>query len=57
MGVARSWGLTGTAYCMAHAGRKFDELVKAGVSVVTSRAIQRIARLNKRTRSRPILTS
>ena len=36
-----------TAYCLAHARRKFDELVKAGASVVASQAIQRIARLYK----------
>ena len=34
-----------TAYCLAHARRKFDELVKAGASVVANQAIQRIARL------------
>ena len=36
-----------TAYCLAHARRKFDELVKAGASVVADQAIQRIARLYK----------
>ena len=34
-----------TAYCLAHARRKFDELVKANASVVAAQAIQRIARL------------
>ncbi len=34
-----------TAYCLAHARRKFDELVKANASVVAGQAIQRIARL------------
>ena len=32
-----------TAYCLAHARRKFDELVKANASVVATQAIQRIA--------------
>ena len=32
-----------TAYCLAHARRKFDELVKAGTSVVAGQAIQRMA--------------
>ena len=32
-----------TAYCLAHARRKFDELVKAGASVVAGQAIQRMA--------------
>jgi transposase len=32
-----------TAYCLAHARRKFDELVKANASVVAAQAIQRIA--------------
>ena len=32
-----------TAYCLAHARRKFDELVKANASVVAGQAIQRIA--------------
>ncbi len=32
-----------TAYCLAHARRKFDELVKANASVVAGHAIQRIA--------------
>ena len=36
-----------TAYCLAHARRKYDELVKAGASVVADQAIQRIARLYK----------
>ncbi len=36
-----------TAYCLAHARRKFDEIVKAGASVVANHAIQRIARLYK----------
>ena len=36
-----------TAYCLAHARRKFDELVKANASVVAGQAIQRIARLYK----------
>jgi transposase len=31
------------AYCLAHARRKFDELVKANASVVAAQAIQRIA--------------
>ena len=31
------------AGCMAHARRKFDELVKANASAVAGRAIQRIA--------------
>ena len=30
-------------YCLAHARRKFDELVKANASVVSGQAIQRIA--------------
>ena len=34
-----------TAYCLAHARRKFDELVKANASVVAALAIQRIAGL------------
>ncbi len=34
-----------TAYCLAHARRKFDELVKAHASVVAGQAIQRMARL------------
>jgi transposase len=34
-----------TAYCLAHARRKFDELVKANASVVAGQAIQRIAGL------------
>ena len=33
------------AYCLAHARRKFDELVKANASPVAQQAIQRIARL------------
>jgi transposase len=32
-----------TAYCLAHARRKFDELFKAGASPVAAQAIQRIA--------------
>jgi transposase len=32
-----------TAYCLAHARRKFDELVKANASVVAGQAIQRLA--------------
>jgi transposase len=32
-----------TAYCLAHARRKFDELFKANASVVAGQAIQRIA--------------
>jgi len=32
-----------TAYCLAHARRKFDELVKANASAVAAQAIQRIA--------------
>jgi transposase len=36
-----------TAYCLAHARRKFDELVKANASVVAAQAIQRIAWLYK----------
>ena len=32
-----------TAYCLAHARRKFDELVKANASAVAALAIQRIA--------------
>jgi transposase len=32
-----------TAYCLTHARRKFDELVKANASVVAGQAIQRIA--------------
>lgn len=32
-----------TAYCLAHARRKFDELVKANASAVAGQAIQRIA--------------
>jgi transposase len=32
-----------TAYCLAHARRKFDELLKANASVVAGQAIQRIA--------------
>ena len=32
-----------TAYCLAHARRKFDELFKAGASPVAAAAIQRIA--------------
>jgi len=34
-----------TAYCFAHARRKFDELFKAGASPVAAQAIQRIAAL------------
>jgi transposase len=34
-----------TAYCLAHARRKFDELVKANASAVAGQAIQRIAGL------------
>lgn len=36
-----------TAYCLAHARRKFDELLKANASVVAGQAIQRIAWLYK----------
>ena len=36
-----------TAYCLAHARRKFDELVKANASVVAGQAIGRIAWLYK----------
>jgi len=36
-----------TAYCLAHARRKFDELVKANASVVAGQAIQRMAWLYK----------
>ena len=36
-----------TAYCLAHARRKFDELVKANASVVAGGAIQRLAWLYK----------
>ena len=36
-----------TAYCLAHARRKFDELFKAGASVVAGQAIQRMAWLYK----------
>jgi transposase len=32
-----------TAYCLAHARRKFDELLKANASAVAGQAIQRIA--------------
>jgi hypothetical protein len=32
-----------TAYCLAHARRKFDELFKANASVVAGQAIQRLA--------------
>ena len=32
-----------TAYCLAQARRKFDELVKANASAVAAQAIQRIA--------------
>ena len=32
-----------TAHCLAHAMRKFDELVKANASVVAGQAIQRLA--------------
>ena len=32
-----------TAYCLAHARKKFDELVKANASVVAGQAIQRMA--------------
>ena len=32
-----------TAYCLAHARRKFDELFKANASPVAAQAIQRIA--------------
>ena len=35
------------AYCLAHARRKFDELVKANASAVAGQAIQRIAWLYK----------
>ena len=35
----------GTAYCLAHARRKFDELFKANASVVAGQAIQRLALL------------
>jgi hypothetical protein len=35
------------AHCVAHARRKFDELVKANASVVATQAIQRIAWLYK----------
>ena len=31
-----------TAYCLAHARRKFDELFKANASAVAAQAIQRI---------------
>lgn len=34
-----------TAYCLAHARRKFDELFKANASAVAGQAIQRIAML------------
>jgi transposase len=37
----------GTAYCLAHARRKFDELFKANASVVAGQAIQRLAWLYK----------
>ncbi len=36
-----------TAYCLAHARRKFDELVKANASVVAGQAIQHMAWLYK----------
>jgi transposase len=36
-----------TSYCLAHARRKFDELVKANASAVAGQAIQRIAWLYK----------
>jgi transposase len=36
-----------TAYCLAHARRKFDELFKANASVVAGQAIQRLAWLYK----------
>ena len=36
-----------TAYCFAHARRKFDELFKANASPVAAQAIERIALLYK----------
>ena len=36
-----------TAYCLAHARNKLDELVKTNASVVAGQAIQRIAWLYK----------
>jgi len=36
-----------TAYCLAHARRKFEEFVKANASVVAGQALQRIAWLYK----------
>ena len=45
--AALSLGGRSTAYCLAHARRKFDELVKANASVVAGKAIQRIAWLYK----------
>ena len=41
--AALAQGGRSTAYCLAHARRKFDELVKANASVVAGQAIQRIA--------------
>jgi transposase len=46
-GAALSLDGRSTAYCLAHARRKFDELVKANASVVAGQAIQRIAWLYK----------
>ena len=46
-----------TAYCLAHARRKFDELVKANASVVAGQAIQRIAWLYKIEADAKALTS
>ena len=45
--AALSLGGRSTVYCLAHARRKFDELVKANASVVAGQAIQRIAWLYK----------
>jgi len=46
-----------TAYCLAHARRKFDELVKANASVVAGQAIQRIAWLYRIEADAKVLTA
>ena len=46
-----------TAHCLAHARRKFDELVKANASEVAKLAIQRIAWLYRVEADAKVLTT
>ena len=46
-----------TANCLAHARRKFDELVKANASEVAKQAIQRIAWLYRIEAEAKVLTA